>query len=412
MEELGVVQLGSDFLDEIGPGVFVNRKPVVTHTIFTVSLRAKEDIKFDSYIQLGDADVYSSAAETLWPLVPTETWKMWNDYCTTKKHNNLNGYIVALEQCCVTFKYVPLWDHMKDHENVIGTTLMNMAEVEVYNDQVLLLAVTTLSVPTIEAFFRREIEYFSVVKQRLLVSAPAMMIIVEMNNVEADRMSELRKRITLKKEQDLDLHVCYTDDVKDTANFFHNLDWEKLQTILAENDGFNWGVVVVTGWREWLNEAKVANPKGNVRCVQESLERVENELLVGDKAGKRHLLQLVHGDCPTGLDRLAARIADSRGWPKSIAEPAKWDVHGKRAGPIRNSLMLQKYSPHYVLAYHLLLWISVLLHHFLYITHNAKIASRATRNGFCYRSSICSPLEKTRARQRLGFWSVDSADTS
>jgi len=48
---------------------------------------------------------------------------------------------------------------------------------------------------------------------------------------------------------------------------------------------------------------------------------------------------LVHGDCPTGLDRIAAEYWAAWRFPIE-AHPAQWDVFGKNAGPIRNKHMV------------------------------------------------------------------------
>lgn len=47
---------------------------------------------------------------------------------------------------------------------------------------------------------------------------------------------------------------------------------------------------------------------------------------------------LIHGDC-RGADKMSARIGSKLGF-KVIPYPAKWDVFGKGAGPIRNQQML------------------------------------------------------------------------
>jgi hypothetical protein len=51
-----------------------------------------------------------------------------------------------------------------------------------------------------------------------------------------------------------------------------------------------------------------------------------------------------------GADRCARMAAESLGIPVITFE-ADWKQYGKRAGPIRNQLMLDAGNPHYVLAY-------------------------------------------------------------
>jgi hypothetical protein len=48
---------------------------------------------------------------------------------------------------------------------------------------------------------------------------------------------------------------------------------------------------------------------------------------------------LVHGDCPTGADSLAAQFARERGL-HAAAIPARWEHYGKSAGYKRNTAML------------------------------------------------------------------------
>lgn len=49
---------------------------------------------------------------------------------------------------------------------------------------------------------------------------------------------------------------------------------------------------------------------------------------------------LIHGDCPTGADRMAASWAHTQPDIKVEAYPAEWDKYGKRAGFIRNKHMV------------------------------------------------------------------------
>lgn len=82
--------------------------------------------------------------------------------------------------------------------------------------------------------------------------------------------------------------------------------------------------LLVTGSREWDNYPLT------VQVLTEFIWR------------KGALLDavLVHGDCPTGLDRMAGRIWTILGRPVET-HPADWETHGKAAGPIRNKLMVE-----------------------------------------------------------------------
>lgn len=50
---------------------------------------------------------------------------------------------------------------------------------------------------------------------------------------------------------------------------------------------------------------------------------------------------VVHGDCPTGADKLAKDWAAHCGYPEVTEEahPAQWPLHGNAAGPLRNRFM-------------------------------------------------------------------------
>ncbi len=52
-----------------------------------------------------------------------------------------------------------------------------------------------------------------------------------------------------------------------------------------------------------------------------------------------------------GADTLARLVAENQGWPV-LRFPARWDVYGKAAGPIRNKQMLDEGKPDLVLAFH------------------------------------------------------------
>jgi hypothetical protein len=58
---------------------------------------------------------------------------------------------------------------------------------------------------------------------------------------------------------------------------------------------------------------------------------------------------LMHGACPTGVDRVVDKWAERNLIPVK-RYPADWDKHGKAAGPIRNQQMVDK-APSYMIAF-------------------------------------------------------------
>lgn len=81
--------------------------------------------------------------------------------------------------------------------------------------------------------------------------------------------------------------------------------------------------VLVTGSRHWPDKAKV-------HAVLEALEA---------EFGIRYTV--VHGACPTGVDKIADDWAIEHGHPRE-PHPARWESeHGRGAGFIRNSEMAQ-----------------------------------------------------------------------
>jgi hypothetical protein len=59
---------------------------------------------------------------------------------------------------------------------------------------------------------------------------------------------------------------------------------------------------------------------------------------------------LMQGACPTGADYFAWQWANARR-VLCGAYPAKWDKHGKRAGPIRNAEIIERGAPDGVVAF-------------------------------------------------------------
>ncbi len=77
--------------------------------------------------------------------------------------------------------------------------------------------------------------------------------------------------------------------------------------------------ILVTGSRDWVDTG-----------------RLHDVLYTVAKPGD---VTLVHGDCPTGADRLASEWGEAVGWNVE-AHPAPWKELGKRAGFQRNEHMV------------------------------------------------------------------------
>lgn len=84
--------------------------------------------------------------------------------------------------------------------------------------------------------------------------------------------------------------------------------------------------VLVTGSRNWVDPA----PIYRALYFEKMAAGGDGDLIV------------VHGDCPTGADAIAARWVE-RFYPEHThaeAHPADWDHFGKAAGPMRNQKMV------------------------------------------------------------------------
>jgi len=77
--------------------------------------------------------------------------------------------------------------------------------------------------------------------------------------------------------------------------------------------------ILVTGSREWSNQAAIDYALALAFAGEDTV--------------------IVHGDCPTGADRLAKEWAERFGIQQE-AHPADWETHGKAAGPKRNQEMV------------------------------------------------------------------------
>lgn len=91
--------------------------------------------------------------------------------------------------------------------------------------------------------------------------------------------------------------------------------------------------ILVCGDREWTDRRTIQHHLGVVvDAVPDGVEVV-----------------LVHGDC-RGADRIAGEVGEELGIEVE-AHPANWKRHGRAAGPIRNTEMLNT-GPDVVLAFH------------------------------------------------------------
>lgn len=88
--------------------------------------------------------------------------------------------------------------------------------------------------------------------------------------------------------------------------------------------------VLVCGGRNYTNYTRM-------KCVLNDLHR------------EREITMIIHGDA-RGADRMSGQWAAENQIPVKIY-PAKWDEHGKSAGPIRNQQMLSEARPDHVVIF-------------------------------------------------------------
>jgi YspA, cpYpsA-related SLOG family len=94
--------------------------------------------------------------------------------------------------------------------------------------------------------------------------------------------------------------------------------------------------ILITGSRNWTNRDTIS------RAIIDAIDHHGTHLITHNENGPTLLwdqVTLVHG-AARGADHIAGRIA--RAWGMRIEEhPADWDRHGKSAGSIRNTAMVQ-----------------------------------------------------------------------
>lgn len=86
--------------------------------------------------------------------------------------------------------------------------------------------------------------------------------------------------------------------------------------------------ILVTGSRDWTDKQAIVDALARVRDRQRAAGRDGTDVT------------LVSGACPTGADAIAEETAERMGW-RVERHPADWARHGRRAGYVRNSAMVE-----------------------------------------------------------------------
>lgn len=76
---------------------------------------------------------------------------------------------------------------------------------------------------------------------------------------------------------------------------------------------------------------------------------IRGALLVEQGERSPDTMTLIHGDCPTGADRIANGLATDWRWNVE-RYPADWYAFGRKAGPLRNTRMVER-GAHVCLAF-------------------------------------------------------------
>lgn len=80
--------------------------------------------------------------------------------------------------------------------------------------------------------------------------------------------------------------------------------------------------ILVTGSRDWTDKRSIAK-----------------KLCLFIRPTDGQVVTLVSGNCPMGADFMAEEVARNLEWNVEL-HPANWELHGKRAGFIRNQEMV------------------------------------------------------------------------
>lgn len=84
--------------------------------------------------------------------------------------------------------------------------------------------------------------------------------------------------------------------------------------------------ILITGSRDWTD----------ADTIDQAL--FQAYLLLKNPSGPQDIV-LVSGACPKGADRMAEYVWETQKL-RIERHPADWDIHGKKAGPIRNAEMV------------------------------------------------------------------------
>lgn len=104
-------------------------------------------------------------------------------------------------------------------------------------------------------------------------------------------------------------------------------------------------VLLITGSRSW----------DNYKSIQHRMMEAISEWLEDNPEYRRQpmadWLTVVHGGCPSGADRLADYFARNTLNCKVVVYPADWAQYGRRAGFVRNLIMVKQSNADACLAF-------------------------------------------------------------
>lgn len=95
--------------------------------------------------------------------------------------------------------------------------------------------------------------------------------------------------------------------------------------------------VLITGSRDWQDRDVIYRALNGI-CEEFQLNYPPDEH--GNTLPDPAKLTVVHGDCPTGADRIADDWCVGNALLVPERHPAKWRTLGRSAGPIRNAHMV------------------------------------------------------------------------